>query len=240
MTDNTDGTVQPMPLINYAHALFDLRELHEAQEYAERGLAKAKQVGDEVPLREGLLLLAGIYRAGGDLDGASRIVSEAELRFKHTLPPRHRMFAGLALQRALNAEMAGDLDHAWKYSNEALSIMEASAKLRGAHRLPQLLICRSGIAVQLGRLDTAQADAERAIRILHEGDKLETSSANFGRAYLALGRTLKAAGKQTEARAAFRASAEHLRDAFGPDHPDTASAYGLLNADADTVRVARR
>jgi serine/threonine protein kinase len=240
MTDETDGSVPPMPLVNYSRALFDLRKLGAAQEYAERGLAKAKQAGDEAPVREGLLLLAGIYRAQGDLDRAERIVSEAALRFEHRLPPRHGIFAGLARQRALNAEAAGDLGGAWKYSNEAVSIAEESAKIRGAHRLTQFLICRSGIALQLGRLETAQADAARAIGILRDGDKAEASSGNFGRAYLALGRVLKAQGKQTEARAAFRTSAEHLRNAFGPNHPDTWSAHELANADPDSVRVARR
>jgi len=240
MIDETDGSVQPMPLVNYARALFDLRKLSQAQMYAERGLAKAKQSGDEAPIREGFLLLAAIYRARGDLDRAERTVSEAALRFEHSLPPRHGIFAGLALQRALNAEAAGDLSGAWKYSSEAVSIAEESAKLRGAHRLPHFLTCRSSIALQLGRLETARADAARAIRILREGDKAETSSGNFGRAYLALGRALKAQGKQTEARVAFQTSAEHLRKAFGPDHPDTTIAYELGNAETDTVRVARR
>jgi tetratricopeptide (TPR) repeat protein len=240
MTDETDGSVQPMPLVNYARALFDLHKLGQAQQHAERGLAKAKQAGDEVPLREGLLLLAGIYRAQGDLGRAERIVSEAALRFEHSLPPRHGIFAGLALQRALNAEAAGDVGGAWKYSNEAVSIAEESAKLRRAHRLPQFLIYRSRIALQLGRLEIAQTDAARAIRILRDGDKTEAPSGNFGRAYLALGRALKARGKQTEARTAFRTSAEHLRNALGPDHPDTWSAYERSNADTDSVRVARR
>jgi tetratricopeptide (TPR) repeat protein len=204
------------------------------------GTEGAKQVGDEAPVREGLLLLAGIYRAQRDLDRAGRIVSEAARRFERTLPPRHGMFAGLAQQRALNAEAAGDLGGAWKHSNEAVSVAEESAKLRGAHRLSQFLICRSGIALQLGRLETAQADATRAIRILRDSDKPEASSGNFGRAYLALGRALKGQGKQNEARAAFRTSAEHLRNAFGPDHPDTWSAYELGNADTDRGRVTRR
>jgi tetratricopeptide (TPR) repeat protein len=150
------------------------------------------------------------------------------------------MFAGLAQQKALNAEKARDLASAWKYSNEAVSIMEESAKLHGTHRLPQLLICRSGIALQLGRVNVAQADAERAIRILREGDKLETSSGNFGRAYLALGRALKAQGKETDAHELFQISARHLRNAFGPDHPDTWSAYELASADTHTVAAAHR
>jgi tetratricopeptide (TPR) repeat protein/tRNA A-37 threonylcarbamoyl transferase component Bud32 len=240
MTDKTDASVQAMPLVNYACALFDLRKVGDAQRYAEKGLAKAKQAGDEMPVRKALLLLPAIYRAEGDLERAGKIVSEAALRLHDALPPRHGMFADLALQRALNAEAAGQLGDAWKYSNEAVSIAEEAATQGAVYRLWRFLICRSGIALQLGRLDTAQADAARAIGILRDGDKAESSSGKFARAYLALGRALKQQGKRTDARAAFRSSAEHFRIAFGPDHPDTLSAYELGGADADRVRVARR
>jgi tetratricopeptide (TPR) repeat protein len=240
MTDGTEGSVQAMPLVNYARAMFDLGKLDQAQEYAQRGLAKAKQTGDETPVREGLLLLAGIYREKGNLDRSRRFVSEAVLRFEHTLPRRHRLFAGLSLQRALNAEAGGDVATAWKYSNEAVSILEDSAKLRGAHTLPPFLIRRSDIALQLGRPDAAQNDAERAIGILRDGDKAEGPSGTFGRAYLALGRALEARGKRAEARTAFQAAAEHLRSAFGPDYPDTRLAYERSNAEDFGIRMARR
>ena len=75
----------------------------------ERGLAKAKETGDEVPIREGLLLLAAIYRDKGDRDRASRMVSEAAARFERSLPAGHGAFAGLMRQRALNAQAAGDI-----------------------------------------------------------------------------------------------------------------------------------
>ena len=68
------------------------------------GWPRRKQAGDEVPIREGLLLLAAIYRDKGDLDRASRMVSEAAARFDRSLPPGHSAFAGLVRQRALNAQ----------------------------------------------------------------------------------------------------------------------------------------
>jgi eukaryotic-like serine/threonine-protein kinase len=230
MTSGTEESVQAMPLVNYARAAFDLSQFDEAQEYAERGVAKAQQAGDEVPVREGLLLLAGIYRAKGDLDRAGVAVSEAAARFDRSLPAGHGLFAGLALQRALNARAAGDLPAAWNFSNQAVSIVEASIRTRGAHRLPSFLMYRSDIALQLGHPDDAQADAARAISILRNGG--EAPSGNFGRAYLTLGRALEGQGKQVEARAAFRNAAEHLRNAFGPDHPDSRSAYEQANGSA--------
>jgi serine/threonine-protein kinase len=229
VTGGTEESVQAMPLVNYARALFDLGKFDEAQEYAERGLLKAQQAGDEVPVREGLLLLAGIYRAKHDLNHAAEMVSQAAARFDRSLPPGHGAFAGLALQRALNARAAGDLSTAWKFCNQAVSIAEASIKTRGAHRLPSFLIYRSDIALELGRAEDAQRDAARAISILRTGDESQSPSGNVGRAYLTLGRALDGQGKQVEARAAFRTAEEHLRKAFGPDHPDSRSAQAQAN-----------
>jgi tetratricopeptide (TPR) repeat protein len=224
MTGTTQESVQAMPLVNYARALFDAGKLDEAADYAERGLAKAKQSGDEVPIREALLLMAGVYRGKGDLNHAVRMVTEAGTRFDRSLPAGHGAFAGLALQRALNAQAAGDLAAALDFSNQAVAIAEAAIKVRGAHRLTGFLLNRSDVELQLGRAGDAYADASRVISILREAGQLEAASSNLGRAYEKLGRALQAEGKPTEARAAFRSAADHLGKALGPDHPDTRKA----------------
>src|SRR5262249_43595961 len=195
MASGTEEAVQAMPLVNYARVLFDLGKLDQARDYAERGLAKAKDTADEVPIREGLLLLAAIYRNQGDRDRASRTVSEASARFERTLPPGHSVFAGLLRQKALNAQAAGDISAALTLSTQAIAIVEASAKIRGVQKLPSFLICRSEIALQLGRVDDARTDAVRAMSLLHETGQPETPSINFGRAYMTLGRVLQAQGK---------------------------------------------
>jgi eukaryotic-like serine/threonine-protein kinase len=224
MASGTEEAVQAMPLVNYARVLLDLGKSDQAEDYAGRGLAKAREAGDEVPIREGLLLLAAIYRDKGNLDRAAGVLSEAAARFDRSLPPGHAVFAGLARQRALNAQAAGDLPAALAFANEAVAIAEASIKIRGAHRLPPFLICRSEIALQLGRVDDAQTDAARAMTILRDEGQSETPSGNLGRAYLTLGRVLQAQGKHADARAAFRSAADHLRNALGSDHPDTRRA----------------
>jgi serine/threonine-protein kinase len=229
MASGTEEAVQAMPLVNYARVLLDLGKLEQARDYAERGLAKAKQEGDEAPTREGLLLLAAICRDQGNLDCAAKLVSEAEARFDRDLPRSHIAFAELARQRALNAKSAGDLAAALSFSNEAVATVEASIKIRGVHKLPSFLVCRSEIALQLGRLDDAETDAARAIRILRDGAQSEAPSGNIGRAYLTLGRALRAQGKHHDARAAFESAAEHLRKALGSDHPATRSAEGQTN-----------
>jgi serine/threonine-protein kinase len=232
----TEEAVQAMPLVNYARVLLDLGKSEQARDYAERGLAKAKQAGDDVPTREGLLLLAAIWRDQGHLDRAARLVSEAAARFDRSLPRGHIAFAELARQRALNAKAAGDLPTALSFSDEAVAILEASVKIRGLHKLPPFLVCRSEIALRLGRMDDAQTDAARAIRIWRDGGQSEAPSGNVGRAYLALGRALRAQGKDTDARAAFESAAEHLRTALGSDHPDTRSAEEQANNHSDVRR----
>src|SRR5262249_59030943 len=82
MASGTEEAVQAMPLVNYARALFELGKLDQAGDYAERGFAKAQEAGDEVPIREGLLLLAAIYREKGDLGRAARVASEAAAHFE--------------------------------------------------------------------------------------------------------------------------------------------------------------
>ncbi|HEY1338032.1 MAG TPA: serine/threonine-protein kinase, partial [Bryobacteraceae bacterium] len=211
MASGTEEAVQAMPLVNYARTLFELGKLDQAGDYAARGLAKAREAGDQVPIREGLLLLAAIYRGKGNLDRAAGVVSQAAVYFNRNVPPGHSLFAGLARQRALNAAAAGDLRAALSFANEAVTIAEASIKIRGAYKLPPFLVCRSEIELQLGRVDEAQTDAARALSILKDGG--EAPSGNLGRAYFALGRALDAEGKHTEARTAFRSAAEHLSHA---------------------------
>jgi tetratricopeptide (TPR) repeat protein len=158
------------------------------------------------------------------------MVSEAAARLERSLPAGHSAFAGVLRQRALNAQAAGDLAAALSFANQAIAIVEASVKVHGVHKLPTFLICRSAIALQLGRVDDAQADAARAISVLRDGGQSETPSVNVGRAYLMLGRALQAQGKHADARAAFRSAAENLRNALGSDHADTRSAEEQANA----------
>jgi tetratricopeptide (TPR) repeat protein len=233
-TNGTEETVQPMPLVNYARALYDLRRLDEAADYAERGYAKARQAGDEVPLEQALLLRAGIYRGKGDLDRAAKMLSEVEPRLRRNLPAGHIAFASLASEHALNAQAAGDLSSALNLFNQAVAIVEASVASgkEGGEKLPIALVRRSDIKLQLGRPDDAVADANRALSILHSGAKSGTVSTAIGRAYLALGRALQAQGKRVEAHATLRSAAEHLQNALGPDHPDTRAARQLADVDA--------
>ncbi|MFZ0594930.1 MAG: protein kinase [Bryobacteraceae bacterium] len=226
-----EASVSPMLLINYARALRELGRLKEAEDYAERGSAKAERAGDHVVVRQSLLLLASIYRSRGNLVYAGQVLSKAEEQFKRDLPAGHIGFAALLLQRALLAQAQGDLPRALQFSNEAVAMVEALSKSgRGsADYLPDVLLPRSRVELELHRPVEAEADAARALQMLEHAAQPGTFSSAVGRAYLLLARAQEAQGKRNEARSALRPALEHLQNALGPDHPDTQSAHKLVS-----------
>ncbi len=227
--DQTEETVSPMLLINYARALRELGRLDEAADYAERGYAKARQAGDEVVINQSLLLRAAVYRERHDLPRAVAMLREVEPRLRRNLPAGHYAFASLASEHALVARARGDLQSALELSNQATAIAEAAIKAgrQGAGLLPTLLVRRSGLELELRHAGEAAADAGRALTLLQAAAQPGPLTGNVGRAYLALGRALAQQGKPDEARAALRSAVEHLQGALGPDHPDTRTARQL-------------
>jgi eukaryotic-like serine/threonine-protein kinase len=232
--DHTETTVQPMPLVNYARVLYELGQLDEAADYAERGYAQAQQAGDETAVNQVLLLQASIYRSKGDIHSAGRVLSEVEPRLHRTFPAGHLVFASLASERALNAQAAGDLPLALQRSEQAVAVVEALVKAgrQGADRLSILLTRRSEVELRIHRLDDAAADAARAVGLLQKNAEPGMFSSTSGRAYFALGRALQAKQKGEEACAAFRSAADHLARALGFDHPDARAARRWANPES--------
>jgi serine/threonine protein kinase/Tfp pilus assembly protein PilF len=224
-----EQSVSPMLLINYARALRDLGRFDEAADYAERGYARAQQAGDQVVMNQSLLLRASVYRGRGDFTRAAAMLSEVEPRLRHDLPAGQVAFASLMSQRALIAEGRSDLRTAMDLANQAMVIAEVEIKAgrQGTDYLPDFLVRRSDLELQLHRPGEAAADAARALTMLQRSAQPGAFSSDLGRAYLALGRALQAQDKRDEARAALRSAAEHLESALGPDHPDTRSAKQL-------------
>jgi tetratricopeptide (TPR) repeat protein len=232
-TDRTETTVQPIPLINYARVLYELRRLDEAFDYVERGYTQAQQAGDETAIDQALLLQASIYRGKGDLHNASRVLSEAEPRLQQHLPSGHIAFATLASERALNAQTAGDLSLALQLSEQAVTVVESRIKAgwQGTERLAVMLTRRSEVELQAHHLDDACADAARAVSTLQKTAESGIFSSTFGRAYLTLGRVLQAQQKREEAFAALRIAAQHLAATLGSDHPEVRTAHWLGSLD---------
>src|SRR5205085_8581835 len=105
----SETSVAPMLLINYARALQDLGELQQAADYADRGYNTAQRTGASVVVSQALILRSSIYRNRGDLARAQQMLDEVEPWLKRNLPPGHVAFASLTSQRALLAQARGDL-----------------------------------------------------------------------------------------------------------------------------------
>jgi tetratricopeptide (TPR) repeat protein len=130
----------------------------------------------------------------------------------------------------LNAQARGELQSALDLANQGVTIAEQSVTRGGSGSdfLPVLLVRRSDIELQLHRLTDATADARRALDMLQPPDQPRVLNVRAGRAWLALGRALRADGKHDDARAAIRSAVEHFQDALGPDHRETRVARQLL------------
>jgi serine/threonine-protein kinase len=232
--DRGETAVSPMLMVNYARTLRDLGRLDEAADYAERGYARAHQAEDQVVVNQALFVRASTYRARGDWRRADAMLSEVEPRLRESLPPGHFAFGSVMLERALDAQAAGDLGTALNLANQAIALVEASNKAGGvsANYLPTMLVRRAGIELEIPRLDDAAADARHALELLQQQSSPSgTLSAGLGRASLTLARVLKAQGRSEEARSAARAALENLQSTLGPDHADTLAARQLAGAE---------
>jgi serine/threonine-protein kinase len=230
----TQDSISPNTLANYGMVLYQLKRLNEAADYAERAYKKAKNAGDTMAVSQVLFHRARIYRSQGNLARARQMLDEVETELRGNLPAGHLAFAVLALERALNAQANGDLAQAMSSANQSVNMMET---LRQKGRSPadyfgKALVRRSEIALQAGRTGEALQDTSRALPILQEAALPDSSSADVGYAYLALGRALRAAGRNDEAGVSFRSAAGHLEGALGTDHPDARIARQLTTVSA--------
>jgi tetratricopeptide (TPR) repeat protein len=224
--------VSPMLFNNLGWTLFDLHRLAEAARLAERAYVEAQRAGTRVVVYQSLLLRARVYREAGDLARASGALSEVEPLLKRMVPAGHSAFSSLAAQQALLAQARGDLDAAAVAADRAVAIAEASTQ--SPHGLRRLLMDRSDLALLRGRLEAAEADAARALRLEQKATEPGARSSRLGQAYLTLGRALQARGKGTEARSCFASALEQLEPTVGEDHPDSRQARRLAAAGAQS------
>lgn len=229
--DQTMDAVTPMVLNNYAKFLRQLNRLDEAADFAQRAYDKAEKVDDQLVIGQSLLERARIADGRHDFVQASALLSELEPMLRQTLPPTHYAFASLAAERALVAKGQGDLVLALKLSDEAVAIGELKKRGGGAFAFPGFLLRRSDIELASGNSAQAIADANRALGLLRSSAQPGSFSSKTGSAYLALARALQVQGKNDEARVAARSVAEQLKNAVGPDHPDTRTALQLAGLD---------
>jgi tetratricopeptide (TPR) repeat protein len=224
--DGTNKNVSPMVLTNLAWILVDLERFAEARLYAEEAYERAHADGDQIIVRDSLIVRAKVYRGLGDYTRAEKMLNDAEPRLRATRPPQCACFATLASERALIAQARGDAAAAVAGMDQAVSLAERDPLHTDA--LPSALLRRAQLELVLARYDAAHADAARSLRLATEIAVPGAQSSYVGRARLAEGRALAALGKPLEAQHAFLSALAELRPTLGPDHPQTKLTERLL------------
>ena len=232
----TEETVSPILLNNYAKTLYQLGRLEESADYAGRAYSKALQTGDQMVIYQSLYVRALIDIEQHDFNHAAAMLAKVEPVMRRSLPPDSFWFGLLASAQALLASGRGDFQTALPLADQAVTIVEAAKKngRSGSDFLPIVLVRRSTVETEAGQPSRAADDAERALTLLKSASPPAAFSSHIGRAYLNLGRALLAQGKRDEANAAFRPALENLQNTVGPDNPDTRSARRLIRTGSAT------
>jgi len=227
----SEDTVSPTILSNYAGTLRQLGRLDQAADYCERAYTKAQRAGDPAVIYQTLQIGSLVYIERHDFTRAATMLRELEPRLRRTFPPDGFWFAALASDQSLLASGKGDFSVALPLADHAVTILEAASKSgrMGSDYLPIVLLRRSSVELAAGLPGQAASDAMRSLAQFQAAVPPNAFSSHIGHAYLNLGRALQAQGKTEEARTAFRSAAEHLQSTLGPDHADTRSAHQLAN-----------
>ena len=228
-TDQTETTVPPVLLYNYASVLRELGRSTEAGFYLDLAIKKAHEVNDQILVDQADLLKSRMDTDQHKYFRAEERLAQLEPRMRKKFPPEHYAFAALSSERSRLALATGDVASAMRYADDAIRLDEASIRNIGqcAAYLPTLLVRRSNVERKAQRLDLAAEDARHALELLQAESRSGVHSSNIGRAYLALALASKAAGKSAESQAAFHKAFENLHDTLGPLHPETRTAHEM-------------
>ena len=224
--DGSDASVSPMLLLNAQRPALDLGRVDDALAGIRRALVEARRLGDEVVELQATLSESRARRLAGDLDGARRVLNDAERMVRARLPPGHGAFAAVALQRSALALDRRDLAAARQFALDAAAIAEASAQ--GTEPLAQAWLLLAQVGVEDGHADDAVVHARRVLEMQTARIGAGILSFGLGRVQFTLGRAQLAAGRPAEARAALDSALAHFDATVGAEHKDSRRTRDLL------------
>jgi serine/threonine-protein kinase len=229
--DETNGSVAPVLLYNYAALLRQLSRNPEAGQYLDLAAGKARDLNDNILADDTDLLRAEMYTDAHEFAQANRTLNQLEQRLRIRYAPDHYVFAELASARSAIALARGDFSSAITLAKNAVDLDEASMRRIGqcAAYLPILLIRESQAELRGGQAEQAASDANRALKILQNQDGTGIPSSNIGGASLALAQALSAMAKQDEAQPAAQRALANLQPTLGSEHPETRLARQLAD-----------
>jgi serine/threonine-protein kinase len=229
-----NATPPPYAVNNRAATLNALGRLGEAWAEAERAWVVADQAGAAVFKLNARVMQAAILRERGDLDSASRILTDvapsaAELPADSFAVIAHQQgCATIALRRGRFVEAALAIEPVIRLFEERdmrIGVLITALRLRAEIRWGQ------------GNLAAAVTDARRALAIAEDLRGTNPCSSFTGLCSLLLARLERASGNLQEADAARRNAVVHLSGALGDEHPESRLARQLFEsapADATT------
>jgi serine/threonine protein kinase len=231
-SDQTDDTVPPVMLNNYAITLMSMGRLREAAAYSEECYNDASKERDQFAVYRSLYMRAMIYLNQRDFGRAQVMLDQLQPDLEAQFRPDDMWFGLLASAQSLLAAGQGDYPKALALGDHAVSIVEKTVNSGGggSDALPAILLRRSIVKLGAGEPAKAADDASWALSLLQRAIPSGTYSSHVGEAYVQLGKCLAAEGKSAEARAAFSSGAGNFQKTLGPDHEFTRQAVHLATA----------
>ena len=214
------GGQPPIILVfNYARMLAQLGRFDAALALYERDLPRAQQSGSHRSVVNGLLGKSRVLLALGQTQAAQATYDAAAAEIGTTVARETPEGIGAYGVEARLAAAHGDLPRALQAYTNSIDFFERRQLKIGA--LAAALYGRGDIHLLAGDAEAALADAQRALDISRTLQGQKRASAHTGLSLALLSRIQDSHGNQVEAEKLAREAVVQLREALGPEHPET-------------------
>jgi eukaryotic-like serine/threonine-protein kinase len=222
----SDASANPAIDGNHARLLIELGRHRDAMPLIER--ARAQAAASRNPLLTSIISLQGAlaWCATQDLVRCSELLDSAETGFTDLLPAGHSRFANLKIAQAQLALARADLPQARTLLRQAVALFDAASEKNGLGIRALSLLSRT--EQQLGDIDSAAADATRAVAQARDAMAGFQHSQWLGGALVTLGLVQRARGEPAAAQTSWRAALVELRATLGESAPATDEVRQLL------------
>jgi eukaryotic-like serine/threonine-protein kinase len=211
---------------NHARLLIELGRHRDAMPLIEHARAEAAASGNKRLTSLISLQGASAWCATQDLARCAALLTSAETGMTGLLPAGHPRFANLKIAQAQLALARADPPQARTLLKQAVTIFDAAAEKNGLGIRALGLLART--EQKLGDIDSAAADATRAVAQAREAMAGFEHSQWLGSALVAQGMVQEARGDSAAAQASWRAGFAELQATLGESAPATDEVRRLL------------
>ena len=221
-----DPSAIPAVESNHARLLIELGRAREAMPLIER--ARVQEAASGSTLQTAIISLQGAsaWCATQELVRCADLLASAEAGFTSALPADHPRFANLKIAQAQLALAHADTARARTLLKHAVAIFDAAADKSSVGIRALSILART--EHQLGDIDSAEANAERAVTQARDAMAGFEHSQWLGDALVALGLVQKSRGESAAAKTSWRAALVELQATLGESAPATEEVRRLL------------